>query len=882
MPKPTDGQIEAEVKELDQFVERAPGQELKQKPEYKKRIDSAFERRWNHADWWSGKHWKSCKTVEKLSSLLTYIQRERQQRPTASLEELYVRVWTLRSDILQLLPVDKKCTGFETVGTDPNVHILGSDNKRLTFDVTFGVPSLSTAKGNGQTFTRFDLQGTENMIGKPGDPAIPMWRQLVALPQGAKPVLKAAWMEKGETFAMNLVPYQEQPLDAPTTPGEGDAPKPDDKVFADQPFVINQEAYKTDRMLPASPCKITPMGQHRDVQIAQLECSTGQYNPVSDRFVLHKGMTVEVQFEGGAENFITNRTLSAFEPSATVTVDAVLNNATLRKYVKDLDLSALQCSGEELLVLTHSSFRDAADKLAEHKRDKGISTSVFNVGAGVPSRDTAEEIDDFIEDRYDDCKVRPSYVLLMGDAEFIPTFYPAGLADNAGSDFPYSNYVQILFDAFFPDFGTGRIPVDTLTQANTVVDKIVKYESDPPFKGYGNGAPFYNTASFASQFQGFRMNANGTPLNNQPGTDQRAFIETSEFARQELVDRGYTGQRIYTRTVDNGGYCIQENANGDCIQTQAPYNGNTTPRRYFNGNLLPADLGAGSGFAWDGDTADVTNAWNDGRFLILHRDHGWPGGWGDPGFTTANVNALNNGELLPVIWSVNCASGMFDNETAGGTYNTTPGGTYFAEAALRKADGGAVGVIGDTRNSPTWANNALTRGFFDAVWPDTVPSHGGNTSHKRLGDTLNWGKIYLASQVGVNQTAGGISTDQMGLEYHIWHVIGDPTLEMWTKNPYRFVLTDRVSIENVSRLSETIKYATNGTVITKLQVTPDGETRAIGRATVDNGEAKMTYLEQPSTDEGVKTIYTASRQDSVSVVLNVPATPPTTPQANRN
>lgn len=866
-------QLETEASSVRGFIEKSSDKKLKNKHQIRDKYDAALERNRQPWDRWSAKKWESCNTVYKLTALLEYLGQLKDRYPSDTLEELYTLIWMLRNDILQSLPADKPCRGFENLGAEPSVKTTASDNKHVALNVSFSTPQLATVKAGDQTFTRLHVAGIENMVGEPGEPAIPKWRQLVALPEGATPKITTARAEKSSSLKVNLVPFQDQPLDQ-TSPQEGEpgeeeddleVPKPDDPVFADKPFKLNERTYDTDSTIASEPCKVTPMGQYRDVQMAQLECALASYNPVSDQLTLNKNLSVDIAFEGGADHFITSRTLSPFEDSAKkLTTEAVVNKATLARYVKDLDISALPCQGEEFLILTHSTFRDAADRLAEHKEAKGIATSVFNVGSGVSTRDTAEEIDDFIEDRYDDCKVRPSYVMLMGDAEFIPTFYPAGMADNAGSDFPYSNYVQILFDAFFPDFGTGRVPVDTLAQADTVVDKIVNYESDPPYLGLGNGAPFYNTAGFASQFQCCRMNANGTPLNNQAGTDQRAFVETSELARNELLDRGYNVPRIYTRTTDGGGYCIQENANGDCIQTQAAYSGDATPRRYYNGSLLPAGLGAGSGFAWSGSAANISSAWNAGRFLFLHRDHGGPSGWGSPGFSSSNVDALSNGELLPVVWSVNCASGIFDNETAGGVYNTTATGTYFAERALRKADGGAVGIIGDTRNSPTWANNALTRGFFDAVWPDTLPSTGSSTSHKRLGDILNWGKIYLAGQVGASQTAGSVSTNDMGYEYHIWHVIGDPTLEMWTSNPHRLKLSNTFEIE-YNNLGEILKYQTNGATITQLQTDREGNTRAIGRAKVVDGQAEMRYFER--RDPSLPSTYSASLPNAVSTEL---------------
>jgi hypothetical protein len=870
-------QIRAEIEDLRKFLDTASEEQLPDKLGVQGLLNSVLGR----PLFWGllgQKNPLSCHVVDKLTLLLEHIQRLQEKHPSPTLEELYTRIWTLRNDILLNIPGG--CPGFENIGSEPKTGIKTSDNKQLSFAVSFSLPTLTTAKGNGQTFTQVHMTGIENAVGTPGEPAVPKWRKLIALPEGAKPVIKMAQANEGETLRLNLVPFQEQAVDqeAPPPKDDGIPPQPPEKTFADKPFQINEETYKTDRFTPPDPCKITPMGQYRDVQMAQLECATAKYNPVSDQYVLNRNIDIQIAFEGGADNFITDRTFASFESNAKLTTEATLNSDVLSKYVKHIDISALPCFGEELLILTHQNFNAAAQTLATHKRNKGISTSVFNVGSGIASRDTAEEIDDFIENRYDECAVRPSYVLLLGDAEFIPTFYPAGMPDDAGTDFPYSNYVQILFDAFFPDFGTGRIPVDTLAQANTVVDKITSYEADPPFLGIvGGGAPYYTTVGLASQFQCCRMNGNGTPLNNQAGTDQRAFIETTELVRDELLDRGYDAPRIYTETVDNGGYCIQENASGDCIDTQDPYNGSTTPRRYYNGSLLPAGIGAGSGFAWNGDTADISSAWNAGRFLFLHRDHGWPGGWANPGFSTTNVDNLSNGELLPVVFSVNCASGLFDNETAGGIYDTTNGGVYFAERALRKSDGGAIGVIGDTRNSPTWANNALTRGFFDAVWPNTVPSHGGNTSHKRLGDILNWGKIYLAGQVGIGQTAGSISIDDMGYEYHIWHVIGDPTLEMWTHNPHQLVLPPNFSTE-ATRLGERIHYKQDGATITLLQAGERGEMRSIGRAIVKDGVADMEYFQKP--DPEAPRIYSASKADSASVRLveDGQDSPPTSPR----
>ena len=98
--------------------------------------------------------------------------------------------------------------------------------------------------------------------------------------------------------------------------------------------------------------------------------------------------------------------------------DLLLNKNDLPQYVEDRHPEPI-CHGEELIIITHTSFRQAADKLAKWKNDKGILTSVFEVDGSV----TAGQIGAFVDQRYDQCIVRPSYLLLLGDAEFVPTFY---------------------------------------------------------------------------------------------------------------------------------------------------------------------------------------------------------------------------------------------------------------------------------------------------------------------------------------------------------------------------------------------------------------------------------------------------------------------------
>ena len=295
----------------------------------------------------------------------------------------------------------------------------------------------------------------------------------------------------------------------------------------------------------------------------------------------------------------------------------------------------------------------------------------------------------------------------------------------------------------------------------------------------------------------------------------------------------------------------------------------TTPNYYYNGTLLPADLRAGSGYPWNGSANDVVAAINAGRFLVLHRDHGYINGWGDPGFSTGNFASLTNGNLTPVVYSINCASGLFDNETRNPlndvwTYSTAMGGAYFSERLLRMA-GGAVGVIGDTRNSPTWANSALTRGLIDATWPDLLPAVGANTKIRRLGDILNYAKSYLVGQVGVGQTAGSIGQSSADTDVVLYHVFGDPTMEMWTGYPYWIKLPAYYEVLATLPNGWKLRYLGDGAMITALQ---DGN--PIARGKVIDGEVELHMLGDGSVkpaDAAGAIQFVATQEDGLSAPL---------------
>ena len=798
-------------------------------------------------------HLDQCLVVNLLDAWLNEIQALRKGKFASLAESLYNSGQLLRNNLLNRLPDGKRCKGHDSFGMKPALRIDESDNQHLAASITFGEARLQSVGANGEIFTELVIPGIDSRIGEPGWPAVPVMHRLVAYPRGAEVSLSTSPPAVSKTLKLNLYPYQHQPVDQ--TSDQDSPPEP--------PFAKDAVVYSTNAFFPPEVCTIRPLGEYRDLPIALVSCAVGQYNPVADTLKLFKSLDFEVTFTGGSGAFLTEASFSPFESQTPDLVGVVVNKDEVPKHVAT-DQAERPCSGEELLILAPEGFLSAANTLAKWKNDKGIVTSVFGVGSGK----SAIEIDQFIEERYATCVVRPSYVLLLGDVGLIPTFYvPTTLSEQTASDAPYSLCPQsiggfALIDSL-PDIAVGRIPVDTLEQANVVVDKIIQYESAPP------SAPgFYQNISIASTFECCRLRSEiGLTFDTTDGWDRKGFIETSELVRNGLTSLGYLVERIYDQKETYFPYLQQSDGQGHY------FNVSETPRRYYSGDPLPQDIGPTSTFGWKGSTQNIMNAFNSGRFLMLQRDHGSWLGWRNPQLKLTDLltNPLSNGDLLPVLFSVSCSTAFFDGETNPYAvplpYRTPyPNQTtepFFAQTLLRQANGGIIGLIGATRETAGYTNDVFTRGLFDAVWPGFLPDFGSNSSHRRLGDVLNYAKVYTFFQVGLPQTREVLTYSDALSQLYLYNLIGDPTLEMWTSKP-PLVLSHNYQVGPYPN-GLLVKYDIEGASITAAQRTNEGIV-PLGRATVNDGKAQLKYVLSPSLDLPI--FLSASKENDVSSIAH--------------
>jgi len=416
-------------------------------------------------------------------------------------------------------------------------------------------------------------------------------------------------------------------------------------------------------------------------------------------------------------------------------------------------------AGKDYLILSTPEFEEAVRRLADWKRTLG-----FGVHTRLRGDWTPEHIKSAVKEVY---RSAPSlyYLLIVGDHDDVPAEDMARTIVNQDDGNSYQYVTDYYYgcmdgeDDVLADLYRGRLPVSTATEAMTVVDKIIRYERNPV-----RDTAFYDTGLHCAYFE------DCTPYGwNGPGDgiEDKRFTLTSEEVRNYMLSKGKAVNRVY--------FAYDYRETDDYPPPTFWNNG-----EFAWGDSIPVELQRPY-FAWDGDSADIVRYIDEGAFYVLYRGHGTDSTWVQPYFTGDNILSLANGDRLPVIFSINCETGSFQEDDC------------FAEAFLQKRNGGAIAVYAATEKSWPGYNDAMVIGMFDAIWPDPgVDSKLYNflhmtTSPSRLWETTRLGEILDQGLRRMEETWGayrGHIYTQFSKE--IFHCFGDPGMRIYTDTPTEF------------------------------------------------------------------------------------------------
>lgn len=496
---------------------------------------------------------------------------------------------------------------------------------------------------------------------------------------------------------------------------------------------------------------------YRGREICNVVVNPVQYDAAANKARAYSKITYKVRFvpKAGA------RAMAGAPATKPVILpaDNMLGNITMNGASAKAGDMAVKATGvaagddtRDYLIISVDKYAEAVDRFAEWKELLGFRVHKVLKGSWNSDAVKAE-----VEKAYAE---NPAlyYLLIVGDHDDVPGQYMEHHADDGDFSVHYTDLYYGCMDGECdetPDIYRGRLSVSSPEEAATVVDKIIGYEKRPP-----TDAGFYERGVNCADY-----------LDNDNGVaddyEDRRYVQTAEEIRAYMLGQGKDVERVYSTNYEI---------------TPKYWN-----RNYFSfGEPIPEDI-LKPAFAWDGNEGDIRRAINSGVFYVLHRDHGLVDCWENPYFSVKHVDMLQNGDLLPVVFCVNCDNGAFQADC-------------LAERFLRKQGGGAVAVIAASDISYSGYNDALACGLFDAIWPEPglrpkfpgVNSLGGETP----APTYELGQILDQAQVRVSETFGSpdpsVSSNEKNDSFcrivtkEIYHCFGDPSMQICTEMPAPF------------------------------------------------------------------------------------------------
>ena len=176
----------------------------------------------------------------------------------------------------------------------------------------------------------------------------------------------------------------------------------------------------------------------------------------------------------------------------------------------------------------------------------------------------------------------------------------------------------------------------------------------------------------------------------------------------------------------------------------------------------------------------INSAINSGVTFVNYRGYGSYSSWTPPNYSSSDIYNLSNGFKLPVITSIVCGGGNFASSGTDPCF-----GEVWIRAGTATTPKGAVSFTGPTSlYTHTRWNNCLDGGIYQGIFEEGISD---------FGSALLRGKMELYYGMPLNQGPGS-TTNSVECYFHIYNILGDPGLAMWTGVPATLTVNHPTSL----------------------------------------------------------------------------------------
>jgi gingipain R len=238
---------------------------------------------------------------------------------------------------------------------------------------------------------------------------------------------------------------------------------------ASVPYVFN-EVYQQDSWYPASIASVREPFIHRDFRGCPVRICPFQYNPVKKVLRVYSKASLKVSAAGLGK-------INVFRRAHVATgIDAEFSQ-TYEKEFLNYTSSSYTIVPEEgsMMIICPSIFMSAIQPLVEWKKKKGIEVEVVDMAT---AGSTAAALKTYIANAYNVTGSTLKFILLVGDADQVPTptisYLATNPADGGGADIIYG---EIEGTDCYSELLIGRFSGTTVADIQTQVDRSIYYET---------------------------------------------------------------------------------------------------------------------------------------------------------------------------------------------------------------------------------------------------------------------------------------------------------------------------------------------------------------------------------------------------------------------
>lgn len=672
----------------------------------------------------------------------------------------------------------------------------GLSLKRQSTDgigLNFSIKEFNFVDRNINGSTMKGIEFSESLLqNEEGCPDLPGFGRYIAIPQGATPVVEIVNMRTERFTNVEIAPAPRIPLDTEDGP-----------LYYEK----KQTVYSKNELYPAQPVTIGDFSQIRGVDVAMLGITPYQYNPATKELIVYRDIEINIRFEGGNRQFGNEKYRNPYWDA--IMEDAIFNYSSLPVIEYNTRSRNNRSTGWEYVIITPNNeiFTQWADSIKKFRTEEGIYTGVVKL-SDIGTNVNANMLEAYVNDAYANWDIPPVAVLILGD-------YGSNNDDRITSPI-WDNYCvsdNILADVSgnsMPDIVFARITAQNADQLESMIGRFMNYERHPP-----TNPSFYDKPITALGWQ-----------------TERWFQICSEvvggFWKNGLGKNPVRINEIYQGSPGS----IWSSA-----QNTSTVVGIFGPAGLGYIPASPSELGNWSG----GNASQINNAINEGSFMLMHRDHGYEGGWGEPSYGNSNINGLTNTDLCFIL-SVNCLTGKYN-------YSSECFTEKFHRHTFLGQPAGALGLIAASEVSYSFVNDVYVWGLTDNLWPGFMPQYGATPNSRGVLPAFGnaAGKYFL------KQSNWPYNTSNKEVTYNLFHHHGDAFLRVCA-----FVPTDIVATYEPELFEGDTIFTINATPNSTIALTVDGEILGTGVT----GFMSDIEIQIPPQTAGTRVKVVITRQNS--------------------